>query len=204
MKHVPIAVSAIVTINVAAFCVESAAPHVERLISAFGMIPYDVANNVVLAAPSPASPYLTLVTSQFFHAGFAHLFFNMLFLAAFGPEVEFLCGPLRFVGLYLVCGIIGALAQISVGAGSHVPTIGASGAIAGVLGAYIVSFPRNRMVGIPAFLVIGLWAVTQIFNGFGALSPEESGAPGGTAYFAHIGGFVAGVFLIPVVRTRPA
>jgi len=212
----PVAVYAIVALNVAVFAYEAVVPHLDALIAAFAMIPFDVTHGVVLAAPSPPSPYLTLVTSQFFHAGFTHVFFNMAFLIVFGPDVEFLCGPIRFVLLYLACGIVGNLAQISVAPGSHVPTIGASGAIAGILGAYIVTFPHNKLrqllpvasipvvADIPAFLVIGVWAIAQVFSGYGVLSPTATDSAGGVAYFAHIGGFLAGVFLIGVARVRPA
>src|SRR6185312_6756567 len=139
---------------------------------------------IALAAPSPAIPALTIVTSMFLHGSVLHIAFNMLFLFVFGPEIEFLCGHLRFAVLYLVCGIAGGIAQIAMGPGSHVPAIGASGAIAGILGAYLVRFPTapiNTIVPIgcfplflrlPAALVIGMWALGQFLNGFGSLSDK--------------------------------
>ena len=124
----------------------------------------------MLAPPSPPVPALTIVTSMFLHGSILHIGFNMLFLFVFGPAVEHLCGHVRFLAFYLLCGIAGGIAQIAIGPGSHVPAIGASGAIAGVLGAYLVNFPFatiNTIVPIgcfplflrlPALLVIGLWA----------------------------------------------
>jgi membrane associated rhomboid family serine protease len=128
-----------------------------------------------------------------------HIFFNMLFLLVFGPQVEYAMGPVRFVVFYLACGVLGGIAQISIVPGSHVPGIGASGAIAGILGAYILHFPTHdvrAIVRIPAFVVIGVWAAVQFVHGFGTLSSRAlSEQGGGTAYFAHIGGFLAGVLL---------
>ncbi|MBD5655051.1 MAG: rhomboid family intramembrane serine protease [Candidatus Eremiobacteraeota bacterium] len=147
-----------------------------------------------IAAPAVPTA-MTLLTSQFLHGSVLHIFFNMLFLAAFGPQVEYVTGHVRFVILYLLCGVLGGIAQISVMPGSHVPGLGASGAIAGILGAYIVRFPTHRVGRVPALVVIGLWAAIQFVHGFGALSSRASDQAGGTAYFAHIGGFLAGVFL---------
>jgi membrane associated rhomboid family serine protease len=138
----------------------------------------------------------------------------MLFLFVFGPDVEFLCGHVRFLLFYVLAGIAGGIAQISIGPGSHIPEIGASGAIAGVLGAYIVNFPTARIntivpigcfplfLRLPALVVIGLWAVLQFVTGFGTLAVPGSADSGGTAYFAHIGGFCAGVLLIGFFRLR--
>jgi membrane associated rhomboid family serine protease len=138
----------------------------------------------------------------------------MLFLFVFGPMIEYLCGPVRYLVLYLICGVIGNVAQAAVMPGSHVPSIGASGAIAGILGAYLVNFPINRIntliviviipifVRVPALLIIGLWAATQFFNGFGAVSTTVADQSGGIAYFTHIGGFLAGVILIGLLRRR--
>jgi membrane associated rhomboid family serine protease len=211
----PFAVYAIVALNVYVFVQELGAPNPDAFVNAFAVIPYDVSHGIALASPSPPSPWFTLVTSQFLHGSFLHIGFNMLFLLVFGPQVEYLCGSLRFVAFYLLCGALGGLAFVFMNPGSHVPSIGASGAIAGVLGAYIVSFPTNTVetivpigcfplfVRLPAILVIGVWAVVQFVHGFGTISSRvatETG--GGIAYFAHIGGFLAGVFLIWVFRIR--
>jgi membrane associated rhomboid family serine protease len=137
----------------------------------------------------------------------------MLFLIVVGPAVEYLCGHLRFALLYLVCGIAGAGLAVAVDPSSHVPMVGASGAIAGVLGAYLVSplVAVNTIVPIPlphrdlrlaAVLLIGFWALTQFLNGFGTMSERAAESTGGTAYFAHIGGFCAGVLSMGLMRIR--
>jgi len=210
----PFVVYTIIAINVYVFLREGTAPDPSAFINAFAAIPYDVTHNVVLAAPSPPVPALTIVTSIFLHGSILHIVFNMLFLFVFGPEIEYLCGHVRFGVLYLLCGLAGGIAQIAIGPGSHVPSIGASGAIAGVLGAYLINFPTARIntivpigcfplfLRLPAILVIGVWAVAQFLHGFGALTDKVASEQGGTAYFAHIGGFCAGVLLIGLFQTR--
>lgn len=208
---------ALVILNVYVFIQELAAPDLDVFINAFAAIPYDIVNGVILAPPSPPVPALTLVTSMFLHGSFLHIFFNMLFLVVFGPEIESLCGHLRYLVFYLLAGIIGGLTQVAFGPHSHVPAIGASGAIAGILGAYIVTYPASTVrtlvpVGclplffrLPAVLVIGLWAVVQFMHGWGAVTSRTLGEQGGgTAYFAHIGGFASGAILIPAFRRRGA
>jgi membrane associated rhomboid family serine protease len=138
----------------------------------------------------------------------------MLFLFVFGPAVEYVCGHVRYLAFYLLCGIAGGIAQIAISPGSHVPALGASGAIAGVLGGYLVNFPFASVrtiipifffplfVRLPAILVIGIWAATQFLNGFGSISDRAAESTGGIAYFAHIGGFCAGVLLIGLMSDR--
>ena len=205
----PVAVYTLVGINVAVF-VHEASFATERardaFIDAYALIPFDLTHGIQLYPPAPPT-LATLVTSQFLHGSVLHVFFNMLFLVVFGPRIESIAGGARFVAFYLACGVAGNLAQTSVMPGSHVPGIGASGAIAGILGAYVLRFPTESVetivpigcfplfLRLPAFAVIGLWAAVQFVHGFGALSTRvlaEQG--GGTAYFAHIGGFLAGVF----------
>jgi membrane associated rhomboid family serine protease len=190
--RVPVVVYALIAINLAAFVLETNAADAGRLIAGFAEVPYDIRHGVVLAPPSPPWPPLTLVTSLFVHGGILHIAFNLLFLLFFGPEVEFLWGHARFLALYLAAGLAGGLAQFARDPQSHVPTIGASGAIAGVLGAYIVCAPLTHRL--PAIAVIGVWAATQFASGFDTLGPQVL-ADGGTAYFAHIGGFCAGVLV---------
>ncbi|MEA2690181.1 MAG: hypothetical protein QOD51_2788 [Candidatus Eremiobacteraeota bacterium] len=204
----PFVVYALIALNVFVFFQETSAPDTDRFINAFAAIPYDITNTVVLAPPSPPVPALTIVTSMFLHGGILHIAFNMLFLFVFGPAVEHLCGHVRFLAFYLLCGIAGGIAQIAISPGSHVPALGASGAIAGVLGAYLVTYPFAKIntiipigcfplfLRLPALLVIGLWAGTQFITGFGTISDRAAESQGGTAYFAHIGGFCAGVLLI--------
>ncbi len=211
----PVVVWLLIAINVAVFVQELAAPDPSAFIDRYAAVPYNIVNGIVLAPPSPPSALLTIVTAMFVHAGIAHIGFNMLFLFAFGPAIEALCGHLRFAAFYLLCGVAGEVAQIAVAPGSHLPAIGASGAIAGVLGAYIVTYPTSSVrtivpigcfplfLRLPALLVIGVWALAQFANGFGQLSTAAA-ADGGVAYFAHIGGFCCGVLFVGLFRGRSA
>jgi membrane associated rhomboid family serine protease len=156
--------------------------------------------------PGPSPIYLTLITSLFLHGGIAHIFGNMLYLAVFGDNLENVMGHFRYLFFYLLCGALASLTHVFVTAlfghnGMYIPSLGASGAISGVLAGYIVLFPRNRVrvwfiLGFwpfPAWLCVGLWFVFQLINGMGALGGDEGS---GIAYAAHIGGFVAGLFLV--------
>src|ERR1700676_1926708 len=158
--------------------------------------------------PDAISGHLqTLLTSMFLHGGWMHLLGNMLFLWVFGRNVEDLIGGGRFLILYLCCGLAAAILQVVTNPYSRLPTIGASGAIAGVMGAYLIKFPRARIVTlvpiiifittveIPAWAMLLWWFVIQFFSGFGSLA-ENDYTGGGTAWFAHIGGFVVGMLLI--------
>ena len=149
--------------------------------------------------PGPTPIYLTLLSSMFMHGGWGHIGGNMLYLWIFGDNVEHRFGHVRFLVFYLVAGLIGSAAQIATDTEGIIPNLGASGAISGVMGAYLVLFPRNRVnavvfyqvMSVPAVLVIGMWAATQFISGFGSIAVTEQ--TGGVAYMAHIGGFVAGV-----------
>lgn len=161
--------------------------------------------------PGPAPLiYLTLLTSMFMHGGLMHIGGNMLYLWIFGDNVEHRFGHAAFLVFYLVSGLAASLAQISLDPDGLVPSLGASGAISGVLGAYLVLFPRNkvnaiffiRVVSVPAFLVLGLYIVFQFVDGWGAITATEQ--TGGVAYAAHIGGFVAGAIAGLVYRARGA
>jgi membrane associated rhomboid family serine protease len=151
--------------------------------------------------PGPSPIWLTLFSSMFMHGGWLHLGGNMLFLWIFGDNVEHRIGHGLYLVFYVVAGIIASFAQIMIDTTSVIPTLGASGAISGVLGAYLVMFPTNRvtvflfrfLVPVPAIVAIGMWAVLQFINGFGAIAVTEETGGGGVAYMAHIGGFVAGV-----------
>jgi len=150
-------------------------------------------------APGPDPIHLTLISSMFMHGGWLHLAGNMLFLWIFGDNVEHTLGSVLYLGFYLVAGVAGSLAQIMLEPSSLIPSLGASGAISGVLGAYVVLFPRNRVLvfffrfatWVPALIVIGLWAVLQFVNGLGQIAVTEQ--TGGVAYMAHIGGFLCGL-----------
>lgn len=164
-------------------------------------------------APGPSPIYLTLLTSMFMHGGWLHLLGNMLYLWIFGDNVEDNFGRGKFVIFYLLCGFAAAFAQIILDPNSPVPSLGASGAIAGVLGAYLVMFPHNRVrnlvllwiiittIELPAVIVIGFWIVIQIISQYTA-SFSSTTESGGVAYMAHIGGFVAGLLLSFVFRNR--
>jgi membrane associated rhomboid family serine protease len=157
--------------------------------------------------------FYTLITSQFLHGGWLHIIGNMVFLWAFGRTLEDAMGGFRFLTFYLLCGAVAGLTQAYVTAGSNVPAIGASGAIAGVMGAYVVKFPRAQIytlvfilifitrIDIPAIFFIPYWFLTQVFNGAGSIGYSNVSA-GGTAWFAHIGGFIAGILLVTVMGTR--
>ena len=150
---------------------------------------------------NPSADFPTLFTSMFMHAGWLHLGGNMLYLWIFGDNVEDRLGHGLYAVFYFLCGLAATFAQLMVGAASNVPNLGASGAIAGVLGAYIIMFPQGRVsvlqrgavMQVPALIVIGFWIVIQLFSGIGSLSADANA--GGVAYMAHIGGFVAGCAL---------
>jgi membrane associated rhomboid family serine protease len=156
--------------------------------------------------PTPVSVYLTLLTSMFMHGGLAHLLGNMLFLWIFGDNVEDELGHERYSLFYLACGVLASLAHVAstyaFKADPEVPSLGASGAISGVLGAYLILHPNRRvtvllfrfLTDVPAYVAIGIWFLFQIISSLGALGPGS--AKGGVAYGAHIGGFVAGAVLV--------
>lgn len=164
-----------------------------------------------LADPFSPHEMATLFTSMFMHGGLVHLLGNMLYLWIFGNNVEDRLGPARFLGFYLACGVAAALTQIAAAPYAEVPMLGASGAIAGVLAAYLLLFPGAAVVTIipvlffvevarvPAYLVIGFWFVLQLGNGLASLSTAATA--GGTAWFAHIGGFIAGLVLALPARS---
>lgn len=171
----------------------------------------------IVEAPGPSPIWLTLFSSMFMHGGWAHIGGNMLFLFIFGDNVERRLGSLLYAAFYLVCGVLASAAQIVTDVNSVIPSLGASGAISGVLAAYLVYFPQNRvrvLVGfrfvteVPALVMIGLWALLQFVSGIGAIAVTDE-TTGGVAYWAHIGGFVAGLVLAFLLRafgrgpTRP-
>lgn len=161
----------------------------------------------------PAAEIPTIFTSMFMHAGWVHLLGNMLFLWIFGDNVEDRLGRAKFLAFYLICGVAATIAQVALSSESNIPNLGASGAISGVLGGYLVMFPQGRVmvlmrggtVAVPALLVIGLWIMLQLVNGIGSFT--QSAQTGGVAYMAHIGGFAAGLalaFLLTGKRLRMA
>lgn len=158
-------------------------------------------------APGPPIIWLTLLTSMFMHGGYGHIGGNMLYLWIFGNNVEHRFGHYRFLIFYLSAGIVGSLAQIASGPSSIIPNLGASGAIAGVMGAYLVLFPHNRVnavffysvITVPAIVVLGMWIATQFVSSVGSIA-ETAESAGGVAYWAHVGGFVAGALTAGICR----
>ena len=180
-----------------------------------GLIPVNGTGDVIQLFAAPlGSVYLTLLTSMFMHGGLLHIGSNMLFLFIFGDNVEDNFGSLKYLIFYLLCGFAADFTQIILGGGdSVIPNLGASGAIAGVLGAYLVLFPQARiralipifgfgMFGsVPAFIMIGFWILTQIISVFAA-QEQSVGGGGGVAFWAHIGGFFTGLLLSFLFRSR--
>jgi membrane associated rhomboid family serine protease len=156
--------------------------------------------------PGPVPIYLTLLSAMFMHGDWGHLIGNLLYLWIFGDNVEDQMGRARFLTFYLLCGLLASATHIFVAPQSTIPSLGASGAIAGVLGAYLLLFPQRkvrvfqfgRIVEMPALLVIGFWGLLQFWGGFGSLA--TMGETGGVAYLAHVGGFVAGLLLVLLFR----
>ncbi len=162
----------------------------------------------------PRHPRATaLLTSMFLHGGWLHIIGNMWFLWIFGDNVEDVLGHAKYLVFYLLCGVAAGLTQVLFSGGSSAPMVGASGAIAGVMGAYLVKFPHSRIISlvfifffvttieIPAVLMLALWFLLQFFNGVGSVGYSHL-SQGGTAWFAHVGGFIAGMILVVVMGSR--
>jgi membrane associated rhomboid family serine protease len=195
-RRLPVVSWLLIAANVTVFLYEVAlSPGLRSLIQARGIVPAEF-------AADPGGEALTLLSSMFLHGGWGHLLGNMLYLWIFGDNVEDRMGPLRFLLFYLAAGAAAGLAHVYTQPDSAIPTVGASGAVAGVLGAYLVLYPRARvltllptfpmtMAEIPAVFFLGVWFVFQLFSG--ALQMSVSRGSGGVAFLAHIGGFLAGV-----------
>jgi membrane associated rhomboid family serine protease len=202
-RTAPVVTIALISANALVFVYElSLGDQVERLMFALGLVPAEFS-------------LLTLFTSMFLHGGLMHFGGNMLFLWIFGDNVEDRMGHARYLAFYLLCGIAAALAQVATAPESPVPMVGASGAIAGIMGAYIVLYPRSRivtlvpifmfvqLVEVPAVFFLGIWFLLQFASGLGSIADTAGGeAVGGIAFWAHVAGFVAGVAGVTVFR-RP-
>ncbi len=203
----PIMTLLIIGLNFVVFFVELAGG--DAFISRWAMVPAHI---------TAGKDWITLLTAMFLHGGWEHILGNMVFLWAFGPEVEDAMGPVKYLAFYLLGGLIANLAQIAIIPNSTELNLGASGAIAAVMGAFVLTFPRDRIktvliIGIfvkitliPAALLIGLWFLLQVFSQFGSIAAVQSG---GVAYMAHIGGFIYGAiagrwFESPAARDNPA
>jgi len=191
-RTVPLVTYALIALNALFFFIELSGG--DAFIMKWAFVP-----SRFLADPVGDSP--TLFTSMFMHAGWLHLGSNMLYLWIFGDNVEDRFGHVKFTIFYLLCGLAATAAQLAFSLDSNIPNLGASGAIAGVLGAYLVMFPQGRVsvlqgqrvIPVPALIVIGFWFVLQLFSGIGSIAATAD--TGGVAYMAHIGGFVAGFAL---------
>ncbi len=201
----PVVTVAVIVVNALVFMHEIAlGPYLERFVFAYGLIP----RRFVYWPGDALDPlrFLPLFTSMFWHGGWLHLLGNMLYLWIFGDNVEDRLGHVRYLVFYLLSGMAAGLTQVILNPTSNLPTIGASGAIAGVLGAYLVTFPRSRVLTffppiwffqLPAFAYLVFWFLMQLLEGVGSLgAPADTG---GVAVWAHVGGFVAGVVLIKLM-----
>lgn len=206
-RRLPLINWILIAVNVAVFLYEISlpSPELDQLIATWGVIPA----HLLAALSHPSQPTFsvlaTLITSQFLHAGWAHILGNMLFLWVFGDNIEDVLGHFAYLVFYLLSGIAAGVAQAVVLGPSPIPSLGASGAIAGVLGAYIILYPWQRVsmlvplfilfwtIDIPAIFVIGWWFIQQFLYGIATLTET---AAGGVAFWAHIGGFVAGMIMI--------
>jgi membrane associated rhomboid family serine protease len=198
---------ALIVLNVLVFLVElgqGSEGALQSFITAWGVVPREFAVHRDLPPQIPLPYWSTLITSMFLHGGWLHLGGNMLYLWIFGDNIERALGSVRYLIFYLVCGIVAGLAHIWFAGGSAIPSVGASGAISGVLGGYLVLFPHNRVrvlsrmgvTSVPAIVVLGFWIVIQVISQAGSIAQTSEG--GGVAYMAHIGGFVAGLVLVKV------
>jgi rhomboid family protein len=201
-RNFPIITLLAIGINVAVyfFTFISASVPPDVVFNEYGLVPYSLVH-------APIANYPNIYTSMFLHAGFWHLAGNMLYLWIFGNNIEDVLGKFRFILFYLLCGTIAALGFVATDFNSPVPMVGASGAVSGILGAYLVLFPFARIktlifiiifitvIRIPALVLLGLWILMQVANGM-----AQSGGGAGVAWFAHIGGFLAGMLLITPFR----
>src|SRR5512147_1081903 len=200
-RTVPLVTYALIVLNVLVFFVELSGG--DAFIEKWAFVPSRFLAN-------PGADFLTIFTAMFMHAGWLHLGGNMLYLWIFGDNVEDRFGPGKFLVFYLLCGIAATFAQLAFSIGSNVPNLGASGAIAGVLGSYILMFPQQQvrvLIGrvvtpVSALIVIGFWIVLQFFSGFASITSAAD--TGGVAYMAHIGGFIAGFVLTFLFRGNTA
>jgi membrane associated rhomboid family serine protease len=187
----------------------------DALLERRGLVPAELVE-AWSAGNLAAGPTLDLFSHMVLHASWLHLFGNLLFLWIFGPNVEDRLGRPTFLGLFLAGGLVAALVQVAADPASQLPMIGASGAVSAVLGAYLVLFPRARiqslvflvfyyeLIAVPSVLVLGVWFGLQLVDAFGSLGLTEDAA-GGVAFWAHVGGFVAGMLIaLPLRRLRPA
>jgi membrane associated rhomboid family serine protease len=209
----------LIAINVVVFLYEmtlsSTDGALEQFFNTWAIVPEELTASLSGTLNPPVPEWFTLISSQFLHGGFLHVGFNMLYLWIFGNNIEDQLGHVKFLIFYLACGALAGVAQWGFAPQSPVPTLGASGAIAGVMGAYIIRFPRAQILTflplffiwttarIPAIFFLGLWFIQQAFYGIASLGGSAEIGSGGVAYWAHAGGFVFGVILGPLLGLFP-
>jgi membrane associated rhomboid family serine protease len=199
----PVVTLILIAINVYVFYLEMT--HGEQWVIQYSVVPADLL--------SGRQSWLALITSMFMHGGFAHIFGNMLYLYIFGDNVEDNLGRGKYILFYFLCGLGAMIAQVMVHPESTTPSLGASGAISGVLASYLILFPRNRVrvmiffpfiITMTAWVVLGLWIATQLLSGYTDVFRHAATEEGGVAYMAHIGGFCTGILLTFIFRKRQA
>lgn len=210
-RSVPFVTLLLIAANVAVFIHQISLPPkaADAFIQMYGLVPAKISYALAGRHYTLEQAFVPLFTCMFLHAGFLHIIGNMWFLWIFGANVEDAFGSAPYLLFYIACGIVSSATQAAFSWGSHVPSLGASGAISGVLGAYIVLFPRSRILTlvtlfiifflarVPAVIFIGLWFVVQFLSGIGSLGVASAG---GVAWWAHIGGFAFGLLLTRIVR----
>jgi membrane associated rhomboid family serine protease len=208
----PVVTIALIAINVAVYLYQAAlGSDITQFIVKYGAIPYRITHISEFGAGQAVPIGLTLFTSMFLHGGWFHLGFNMLYLWVFGNNIEDKLGPVRFIVFYLLAGVIAVLTFVVTDPNAEIPLVGASGAVAGILGAYMIAFPRARvltliwvlffvrLIWLPAVFFLGFWFVLQIFSGLPVLAGAGASE---VAYFAHIGGFIFGLIYCRFSRIR--
>jgi membrane associated rhomboid family serine protease len=212
-RGVAIVTVALILINVLVFLYQLTLGNgLETFIRTYGAVPSEILTGQDIPPPGPTPLYLQLLTSMFLHGGWLHIISNMAYLRVFGDDIEDAFGAVPYLLFYLGTGIVASLVHIFIsGPGSTLPSVGASGAIAGVMGAYLVLYPGRQIhVLIPAFyyfatarvsalVMLGFWFITQFLSGIAALTPETA-QTGGVAVWAHVGGFVAGAVIALLAR----
>ena len=205
----PVMTLVLIGINIVVFIHQITLPGAagDAFIKTYGLVPFRISQALAGHHYTLQQALIPLFTCMFLHGGFLHIIGNMWFLWIFGANVEDRMGPLPYLIFYLICGIGSGVAEVAFSWGSHVPSIGASGAISGVLGAYIVLFPKSRILSlvplliiwflwkVPAVIFIGLWFIMQFLSGVISLG-AQSAAAGGVAWWAHVGGFLLGLLLV--------
>jgi membrane associated rhomboid family serine protease len=196
----PLVIVAIIAINIVMFLLELIGG--DAFINQWSLVPAEIV---------AGRGWITILTSMFMHAGWMHIIGNMVFFWAFGPEIEDVMGPVRYLVFYLLGGLAATAGQVLIDPGATVPNLGASGAIAAVMGVFLITYPRDRIrtillfgwfsriTFVPAIVLVGIWFLTQVFSELGAVVQTQSG---GVAYMAHIGGFVYGMVLGRLFESR--